>query len=444
MMKKPIINIIGGGLAGSECAYKLAENDFKVNLFEMKPLKFSPAHKNPCLAEIVCSNSLKGEDKLSSSGLLKSELKAFNSLILDCAEKTRVPSGNALSVDREKFSALVDKVIRSHKNITVIEKEVTEIPTKSDDLWVIATGPLTSEKLMQNLQSILGKDNLFFFDASAPIVTKESLDREQYFIQNRYGEAETGDYINCPLTKEQYEIFYNELIKAKTIELKDFETSEVFEGCMPIEVMAKRGKDSLRFGPMKPVGLNKNPKFGKCYAVVQLRKENIEEQSYNLVGFQTNLTFSEQKRVFSLIPALNNAEFIKYGVMHKNNYINSPKHLNNNYQLKKYPHIYFAGQISGVEGYVESTASGMSVAISIISLYNNNKRIDFDNTTLIGALANYISNPANENNFQPMNSNYGILQNLEEVSKKVDKSTKREMYYNRSMESINKIKENMK
>lgn len=436
------VNVIGGGLAGSECAYFLAENGIEVDLYEMKPLNHSPAHKKDTLGEIVCSNSLKNEDITTSSGLLKAEMERFGSIILKTAKECRVPAGGALAVNRDQFSEKIDSIIRAHKNINVIEKEVQDVSElPSDEISVIATGPLTSPKLLSSIKNMLGDDSLYFFDASAPIVLASSLDNTKCFKQDRYSNIGEGDYLNAVMTKEEYLNFYNELIKAEIVELKDFETSDVFEGCMPIEVLAKRGEDALRFGPLKPVGLNINPLGVKPYAVVQLRKENIEEESYNLVGFQTNLKFGEQKRVFSLIPALQNAEFLKYGVMHKNSFINSPRHLDDNFCLKSNPNIYFAGQLSGVEGYVESTASGLVVAISILMRYNN-KRLLLNNKTMLGALALFISNSANAKNFQPMNSNYGIMAGID--GKYKDKKIKRMAIYERAMAEIDKILEELK
>ena len=432
------VNIIGGGLAGSECAYFLAEHGIDVNLYEMKPLVHSPAHKKNTLAEIVCSNSLKNEDITTSSGLLKAEMDKFDSLVLKIARRCRVPAGSALAVNRDDFSESIDKIIRNHERIRVVEKEVTNLEEFKDEIVVIATGPLTSSPLLEYIKRLLGDDSLYFFDASAPIVQSSSLDYTKCFKQDRYSHIGEGDYLNAVMTKDEYLAFYKELINAEVVELKDFETSDVFEGCMPIEVMAKRGEDSLRYGPLKPVGLNINPLGIKPYAVVQLRKENIEEESYNLVGFQTNLKYGEQKRVFSLIPALKNAEFLKYGVMHKNSFINSPRHLDNNFCLKTKPNIYFAGQISGVEGYVESTASGLIVAISILMKFRG-KRLKLTNRTMLGALAGFISNPANAMNFQPMNSNYGIMATIE--GKYKDKKEKRIAIYHRSMSEIEKIKE---
>lgn len=432
------INIIGGGLAGSECAYFLANHGIKVNLYEMKPKKFSPAHKNKTLAEIVCSNSLKNEDVLTSSGLLKAEMDEFGSLILNCARQTRVPAGSALAVDREQFSLLVDKTIRENPNITIYNEEITDLSKIDEkDIWVIATGPLTSEGLSNEIKRLLGEEDLYFFDASAPIVTSESLDHSKCFVQDRYGELGKGDYLNVIMNKEQYLNFYTELVNAETVELKDFENSAVFESCMPVEVLAKRGEDALRYGPLKPVGFNQNPFGIKPYAVVQLRKENTEESSYNLVGFQTNLKFGEQKRVFSLLPGLENAEFIKYGVMHRNSYINAPKHINSNFALNGCQNIYFAGQISGVEGYVESTASGLMVALSIYARLKG-KEFKLDAKTMLGAISSYISNPANASNFQPMNSNYGIIEALE--GKYKSKEEKRKAIYDRSMQTIKNVK----
>lgn len=433
------INIIGGGLAGVECANMLTKHGFKVTLYEMKPKKFSPAHKAATLGEIVCSNSLKNTDPLTSSGLLKAEMERIGSLVLEVAKQTSVPAGGALAVDRDKFSKLIDTTIKSNKNITVCEQEITSLPINSNEIWVVATGPLTSDALYNDIKEKLGNDGLHFFDASAPIVLGESVDKQTAFKQDRYKDLGSGDYLNCPMTKEEYLKFYNELINAERATLHEFEKKEIFEGCMPIEIMASRGEDALRYGPLKPVGLGRHLP-NKPYAIVQLRKENVEEECFNLVGFQTNLKYSEQKRVFSLIPALKNAEFIKYGVMHRNSYINSPLVLNKNLSLKKYPHIYIAGQLSGVEGYVESSASGMLVALSII-LSSKNKSLSISSNTMLGALVNYITNKDNANNFQPMNSNYGIIAELEDKSR--DKKENRAKVLHRSLAEIDKlIKEN--
>lgn len=435
---KTRITIIGGGLAGCECAYALASRGYAVKLYEMKPQKFSAAHTMPTLAELVCSNSLKSESKENASGLLKAELGEFGSLILSTAEESRVPAGSALAVDREKFSKMIDEKIRSMKNIEIISKEISDINIPSDEYLVVATGPLTSDSLARSIAKMLGEDSLFFFDASAPIIDGSTIDHKSAFVQDRYGEYGEGDYLNCPLDKQEYEVFYSELIKGKTVDLKDFEDKKVFEGCMPIEVMAKRGKDSLRFGPLKPVGLFDKRKESRPYAVVQLRKENLEADMYNMVGFQTNLTFGEQKRIFSLIPALRNAEFERYGVMHKNTFICSPKHLTSGFALRNQPNIYFAGQLAGVEGYVESTASGLLSALDIIAKTQN---IDYNlsTNTMLGSLASYISNPANAVGFQPINANYGIISPLSEPSR--DKKKNRQEIFIRSMSEIKTQKE---
>ena len=433
------VNIIGGGLAGVECASLLARYGFNVVIYEMKPKSYSPAHKASTLGEIVCSNSLKNVDPLTSSGLLKTEMDKFGSLVLSVARETSVPAGGALAVDREKFTELIDRTIKSNPNIKVVNEEIIELPANSNEIWVVATGPLTSEKLYNDIKTKLGDDGLHFFDASAPIVLGETVDKNSAFKQDRYGELGSGDYLNCPMTKEEYLEFYNELINAERAELHEFEKKEIFEGCMPIEIMAARGEDSLRYGPLKPVGLGRHLPY-KPHAIVQLRKENVDEECYNLVGFQTNLKFSEQKRVFGLIPALKNAEFIKYGVMHRNSYINSPKVLNKDLSLKEYPNIFIAGQLSGVEGYVESSASGMLVALSIIARENGNE-LNWNDKTMLGALVGYITNPANHENFQPMNSNYGIIRELEDKTR--DKKENRAKILHRSMCEIEQIiKEN--
>lgn len=412
-----IVNVIGAGLAGTECAYQLAKAGIKVKLFEQKPTKFSPAHTNPNFAELVCSNSLKSNELTNACGLLKQELRMLNSLVIGVADKTSVPSGAALSVDRQLFAQQITDAIKNEPNIQIIHECVEKIP--EHEITVVATGPLTDEKLAQNLAHLIGEESLYFFDAAAPIVTKSSLDKEKYFVGNRYDQnpsEHVGDYINCTMTKDEYDEFYQQLIQAKTVELKDFENKKVFESCMPVEVMAKRGYKTLLFGMLKPVGLFDYEHNIKPYAVLQLRKESNFNDLYNMVGFQTNLLFGEQKRVFSLIPALKNAEFVKYGVMHKNTYLNAPKVLNNLYQLKANNNIYIAGQLSGVEGYVESTASGLNVALNIIQRLKNVQVKPFSSKTAIGSLINYIST-ASPQNFQPMNANYGIITRENNISK---------------------------
>ena len=401
------VRVIGCGLAGAEATYQLAKRGFNVELFEQKPKKFSPAHKNPNFAELVCSNSLKSNELTNSCGLLKEELRILDSLVIKTADMVSVPSGSALGVDRELFSQKITEKIKSFSNVKIYYQTVEEIDTTIPT--IIATGPLTDEKLLNNLKKLIGSDDLYFFDAIAPIVSKSSLDQNSYFIANRYDKGgEDGDYINCPMSKEEYQVFYEELIKAKTVELQDFENKKVFESCMPIEVSAKRGYKTLLFGILKPKGLI-DPKTGKMpYAVLQLRKESNFNDLYNLVGCQTNMLYGEQKRIFSLIPALKYAEYVRYGEMHKNSYINAPKHINKFYQLKNYPNIFIAGQLSGVEGYVESVSSGLYASINMANMLENKSFVEFSNKTAIGSLAEYIST-ANENNFQPMNSNWGII-----------------------------------
>ena len=423
------VTIIGGGLAGSECAYQLLKRGVEVTLVEMKPIKYSEAHKNPNFAELVCSNSLKSNDPTTAGGLLKEELRLLDSLVIKCADKCSVPAGSALAVDREKFAQLVTDELKKFPNLTIVNKE--EIDINTEDNLVIATGPLTSEDLMKSLGKLLGEEYLYFFDAIAPIVSHDSIDFNSAFIQDRYQKG-TGDYINCPMNKEEYEIFYDALINGEIVKLKDFENSKVFEGCMPVEVLAKRGVDSLRFGPLKPVGLIDPHTDKRPYAVVQLRKETNNNDLYNLVGFQTNLTYPEQKRIFSLIPALKNAEFYRYGTMHKNSFVNAPKVLNN-YHLNQYPNVFIAGQLSGVEGYIESIASGLNVGLNMWQYLNNEKDIVFDKYSMIGALNNYLTT-ASVDNFQPMSSNMGLI-NYGEIKMK-DKKAKNEFLSNRAMESV--------
>ncbi len=416
------ITVIGGGLAGSEAVYQIAKAGIKVKLYEMKPVKFSPAHSNKNLAEIVCSNSFKSNLHTNACGLLKEELRLLDSLLIKVADETSVPAGQALAVDREEFSERVTKILKDNKNIEIINEEVCDIEEiAKNGIVIIATGPLTSDSLSESIKRITGEDKLAFYDAAAPIVEKDSINMNIAFYGDRYEQEKRKDeeledwkqrisnvqasYINLPMNKEEYENFVYELVNAEVVELHEFEKREIFEGCMPVEVMAKRGIDTLRFGPLKPVGFD-DPRTGKRpYAVVQLRQDNSEGTIYNIVGFQTNLKFGEQKRVFSLIPGLENAEFVKYGVMHRNTFINSPELLDETYNFKENENIYFAGQITGVEGYVESISSGMVAALNAIEKFKKTKnRKIFSNQTMIGALANYISS-TNEK-FQPMNANF--------------------------------------
>ena len=431
-MKSNQAVVIGGGLAGCEACYQLAKRGINVVLYEMKPVKFSPAHKSQELAEVVCSNSFKSTEISTASGLLKAELEKLDSLILKVAKQTSVPAGGALAVDRDAFSKAVTKEIESLKNVKIVRKEATSFNLTNT---IIATGPLSSDAISTKIKELLGEDNLHFYDASAPIIDGQSIDYSKAFVGARYNKGES-DYLNLPLNKEEYENFVNELVCANRVELHNFEKSEIFEGCMPIEVMAQRGKDSLRFGPMRPVGLVDN-NGKRPYACVQLRKENTVGSLYNLVGFQTNLTFSEQKRVFSLIPALKNAEFIKLGVMHRNSYINAPKYLNKDFSLRDHPTLYIAGQLSGVEGYMESTMSGLIAGISLAKKLNGEQMPQFSTKTMVGAITSYLTSP--NVNFQPMNANLGILAPLEENIK--DKQQRKVAYYNRAIGEYLKIGE---
>ena len=415
------VNVIGAGLAGAECAWQLAKRGIKVKLFEMKPQKFSPAHSLETFAELVCSNSLRAAGLENAPGLLKEEMRAFDSIIIKSADLNSVPAGGALAVDREKFSEYISKTLSQNENIEIISGEVTKIP--DDSYTVIATGPLTSDALFGEIAKLTGCEYLHFFDAAAPVVTFESVDMNNAYKASRYDKGEAC-YINCPMNKEEYEAFYNELINAECAQLKEFENTKVFEGCMPVEVMASRGEQTLLFGPLKPVGLT-NPKTGKePFAVVQLRQDNSEATLYNLVGFQTHLKFGEQKRVFGMIPALKHAEFVRYGVMHRNTYINSPNLLNNMYQMRNNEKIFFAGQITGVEGYIESAASGLAVGLYLSQIINNGQAKVLPRETAIGALSHYISDETIVK-FQPMNINFGIIPSLNErIRKKREKNLK--------------------
>ena len=435
MSKMKTVNVIGLGLAGSEATYQLAKRGILVDAYEMKPTKFSPAHESSNFAEIVCSNSFKSDDSSTASGCLKAEMRELDSLILRCAEKSKVPAGSALAVDRDKFSELVTEEIKNMKGVTIHYGEVTKIDLSKPT--IIATGPLTSDDLSKELQTILGEGNLHFYDASAPIIDGETIDKSKSFTAGRYGKGES-DYINLPMNKEEYYTFIHELVNAEKTEMHSFERKEIFEGCMPIEVMASRGEDTLRFGPLRPVGLRLEDGT-RPFAVVQLRKESTENELYNLVGFQTNLKWGEQKRVFSMIPALNNADFIKYGVMHRNSFICAPKHLNYDFSLKSNPNIFIAGQLSGVEGYMESTASGMIAGISLALKLNGKALAILPKTTIIGAITNYLTS-AEPEGFQPMNANFGILPPLAEKIK--DKALKKQEYSKRALNDMKDYKEN--
>ncbi len=412
------VKVIGAGLAGAEAAFQLAQRGILVELHEMKPHKKSPAHHADTFAELVCSNSLRGDKIENAVGLLKEELRRLGSLIIACADATRVEAGGCLAVDRQGFSDLVTEKIRNHPNITVVNGEVTEVP---EGPVIIATGPLTSDALSNAIGAYFGSDYLHFFDAAAPLVTAESVDMDKAWWQSRYDRG-TPDYVNCAMNKEQYDAFVAELISAEEAEVHGFEDKRVFEGCMPVEVMARRGQDTLRYGPLKPVGLT-DPKTGKePYAVVQLRQDNAAKSVYNLVGFQTHLKFPEQKRVFSMIPALANAEFVRYGVMHRNTFLQSPKLLDKYYADRRNPLVAFAGQMTGVEGYVESAASGFLASVAMAAKVLGKEILDFPKETAIGALGLYISDARIEN-FQPMNVNFSIISPLEQrIRKKAEKN----------------------
>lgn len=433
------INVIGAGLAGCEAAMQIASRKVNVRLFEMKPKKKTPAHHTDLFGELVCSNSLKAARVESAAGLLKEEMRRLNSFLMKCADKCKVPAGGALAVDREIFSKLVTDGINNNPYIEVVNEEVTDIP--DDAITIVASGPLTSDPLASAIQSRLG-DSLSFFDAAAPIVTAETVDMNFAFCASRYGKGDGDDYINCPMNKEEYEAFYDALISAERAPLHDFDVNnpKVYEGCMPVEIMAQRGEDTLRFGPMKPVGLI-NPKTGhRPWAVLQLRKENAAGSMYNLVGFQTNLKFMEQKRVFSLIPALHNADFVRYGVMHRNTFICSPKLLDADYSLRENKNIFFAGQITGVEGYMESASSGILAGINALRVLNGEETLVLPKDTMMGALSGYISDPSVEK-FQPMGANFGVLPSLENRPR--DKKERSALYAERALKSLdNYILEN--
>ena len=456
---KDFINVIGGGLAGTEAAYQIAKRGIKVKLYEMKPNKYSPAHSNQNLAEIVCSNSFKSNLHTNACGLLKEELRAMDSLLIKIADNTAVPAGQALAVDREIFAKKVTEAIKSNPNIEVINEKVVDLEKLIEEaITIVATGPLTADELAKNISKITAQDKLYFYDAAAPIVTKDSINFDIAFWGDRYEQEREKDeeigawkerlkntkekqnYINLPMNKEEYENFYKNLIDAEVVELHHFEKREIFEGCMPIEIMAKRGEDTLRFGPLKPVGFT-DPRTGKRpYALVQLRQDDTEGNIFNLVGFQTNLKYGEQKRVFSMIPGLENAEFVKYGVMHRNTFIDSSHLLTNTYKMKNIKNLYFAGQITGVEGYVESISSGLMAGINAANEFYGEEEFYLPIETMTGALANYISTP-NEK-FQPMNANFGIVPGLEKRIK--DKKEKYKILADRALKELNYAKIKMK
>ena len=428
------VTVLGAGLAGSECAWQLARRGIKVKLWEMKPEKMSPAHTSPYFGELVCSNSLRSDELSNAVGLLKAEMRSLGSLIMDSADKHRVAAGGALAVDREGFARYITEQLEQHENVEIIRREATDIP---EGEVVIATGPLSSDAIAEKIAALCPDSDLHFYDAVAPIVTLESVDMDSAFFASRYGKG-SADYVNCPMDKEEYLAFVKELVSAKEAPVHGFDDAGVFEGCMPVEVMARRGVDTLRYGPMKPVGLV-DPRTGReNYAVVQLRRDNADGTIYNIVGFQTHLTWGEQKRVFSMIPALKNAEFVRYGVMHRNTYLNSPRLLDRYYRLKSEPRISFAGQMTGVEGYVESAASGMLVGIETAARVLGLESVDFPQETAIGALGLYISG-GSVGDFQPMNINFGIIKPLEYRVK--GKRNKNAEISRRSLEIIEKLKD---
>lgn len=435
----PHINVIGAGLAGCEAAYQAAKMGVKVTLYEMKPEKFTSAHKNPGFAELVCSNSLRSDELSNAIGVLKAELRAMDSLIMESADKNRVAAGSALAVDREKFSAYITDAMKSHPNIEVVNREITEINT--DEITVVASGPLTSDLLASHIKETIGLRDLHFYDAAAPIVDFSSIDMSKAFFASRYNKGD-ADYINCPMNEEQYKAFYEALISAEEADIHGVDKEQeltVFEGCMPVEVMAKRGYETLLYGPLKPVGIEHPETKETYFAVVQLRKENNDGTMYNIVGFQTHLKFGEQKRVFSLIPGLENASYLRYGVMHRNTYLNSPGILSCHYSLEKNNKIFFAGQMTGVEGYIESASSGFVAGVNAARLALGKEQIDFTDRTVIGALSHYVSKGNLSGNFQPMNANFGIVAPLDRKVKG-GKKARNEEIARRALETVEEIK----
>lgn len=435
-MTNMTVNVIGAGLAGSEAAWQLANRGVKVKLYEMRPVKMTPAHHTSQFAELVCSNSLRANTLTNAVGVLKEEMRHLNSLVMKAADESSVPAGGALAVDRHEFAGSITDALKNHENVTVVNEEVTEIP---EGLTIIATGPLTSPELSAQIKELTGEEHLYFYDAAAPIIEKDSIDFDKVYIKSRYDKGEAA-YVNCPMNEEEFNAFYEALIAAETVPLKEFEKEIFFEGCMPIEVMASRGKKTMLFGPLKPVGLE-DPKTGKRpYAVIQLRQDDAAGTLYNLVGFQTHLKWGAQKEVLSLIPGLENAEIVRYGVMHRNTFINSPNVLKATYQLKARPTLFFAGQMTGVEGYVESAASGLIAGINAARLVLGEEPVEFPAETAIGSMARYITT-TNAKNFQPMNANFGLFPELPEKIK--GKKERNEMHAKRALETIQNFVTNL-
>lgn len=431
------VNVIGAGLAGSEAAYQLAQRGIKVNLIEMRPVKQTPAHHTDQFAELVCSNSLRGNALTNAVGVLKEEMRRLDSLIISAADKARVPAGGALAVDRHDFAGYVTETLKNHPDVTVLNEEINSIP---DGYTIIATGPLTTEKLAAEIVEATGEDQLYFYDAAAPIIEKESIDMNKVYLKSRYDKGEAA-YLNCPMTEEEFNIFYDALMEAEVAPVNEFEKEKYFEGCMPFEVMAERGRKTLLFGPMKPVGLE-DPKTGeRPYAVVQLRQDDAAGTLYNLVGFQTHLKWGAQKDVIRLIPGLENVEIVRYGVMHRNTFINSPDVLTEKYELIGREEVHFAGQMTGVEGYVESAASGLVAGINVAHKIKDRGGVVFPRETMIGSMAYYISHAKNEKNFQPMNANFGLLPTLEKRVK--DKKLRYEKLADRALSYLDNYKQTL-
>lgn len=432
-----VVNVVGAGLAGSEAAYQLAQRGVKVNLIEMRPVKQTPAHHTDKFAELVCSNSLRGNALTNAVGVLKEEMRQLDSLIISAADKARVPAGGALAVDRHDFAGYVTETLKNHPNITVLNEEINSIP---EGYTIIATGPLTTDKLANEIVEATGKDQLYFYDAAAPIIEKDSIDMNKVYLKSRYDKGEAA-YLNCPMTEDEFNTFYDALMEAEVAPVNEFEKEKYFEGCMPFEVMAERGRKTLLFGPMKPVGLE-DPKTGeRPYAVVQLRQDDAAGTLYNIVGFQTHLKWGAQKDVIRFIPGLENVEIVRYGVMHRNTFINSPDVLTETYELKGREELYFAGQMTGVEGYVESAASGLVAGINVAHKMLNKGEVIFPRETMIGSMAYYISHAKNEKNFQPMNANFGLLPTLEKKVK--DKKLRYEKLADRALTYLDNYKQTL-